>query len=320
MPAFTARAPGKIILFGEHAVVYGRPALAAPVSQVQARAIVMAEPRAPSGEVRLQAPAIGLDARLADLPAGHPLALAVQGVQTELGLGRLPACTLRISSTIPVAAGLGSGAAVSVAVIRALAAFLGRSLPAERVSALAYEVEKVHHGTPSGIDNTVIAYALPVYFVRGQAVEVLRLPAPFSVVIADTGIASPTATAVGDLRQAWQANPAPYEALFDGAGRIARAARQAIESGRPDELGPLMDENHALLQQMGVSCPELDRLVLAARGAGAAGAKLSGGGRGGNMIALAAPEREEAVTQALLAAGAVRAFATRVRPPGKAAA
>lgn len=321
MPAISATAPGKIILFGEHAVVYGRPALAAPVQQVRARAVVSADPRLPTGQVHLEAPDIRLDCHLDDLPAHHPLVVAICGVQGELGLSRLPACRLHLTSTIPIAAGLGSGAATAVAVIRALATFLGRPLPPERVSALAYEVEKLHHGTPSGIDNTVVAFARPVYFVRGQPIETLRLPAPFTLVIGDTGVRSPTAVSVGDVRRAWQADPPRYEALFDQAGSLARQARELLESGALREasglagLGRLMNENQALLQDIGVSSPDLERLVAAALAAGAQGAKLSGGGRGGNMIALVAPPEAETVAQALEAAGARRTLVTGVQEP-----
>lgn len=315
MPAFAATAPGKIILFGEHAVVYGRPALAAPVSQVQARAVVMPELRGPAGWVHIQAPDIGVDANLEDMSASDPLGQAVRNVLDALGVAHPPACTLRVTSTIPLAAGLGSGAAVSVAVIRALAAFLGRSLPPERVSSLAYDVEKLHHGTPSGIDNTVITFAMPVYFVRGQPLELLHLPAPFTVIIGDTGVKSPTAAAVGDLRRAWQAAPERYEPLFNRVGCIVQEARRLIELGQPEQVGPLMDENQVCLEQMGVSSLELERLVHAARQAGALGAKLSGGGRGGNMIALVRPEEAAVVAQALQAQGAVHTLITTVRAP-----
>jgi mevalonate kinase len=316
MPAITGIAPAKIILFGEHAVVYGRPAIAVPVSQVQARVMAMAAPRAPVGEVLLQAPDIGLQARLQDLPQDHPLGLAVRSVLKELGLARSPACTLRVTSTIPMAAGLGSGAAVAVALIRVYSTFLGHPLSADRISALAYEVEKLHHGTPSGIDNTVVTYALPVIFTRGQPLEILRLPRPFTVVIGDTGIQSPTAVAVGDLRRLWQAEPARFEEIFDAVGQIVQQARLAIESGAPESLGALMNTNHAYLQQMDVSALELDRLVNVARAAGASGAKLSGGGRGGNMIALANPEHAPVVAEALRSAGAVRTIITQVQAPG----
>jgi mevalonate kinase len=312
MPAIRSTAPGKIILFGEHAVVYGRPAIAVPLMQVQAEAIITADLRAPSGRVRLLAPDIGVDAALKDLPETNPLGAALRGVLSELGIARPLACTVRVTSSIPRAAGLGSGAAVSVALIRAFAGFLGARLADERVSALAFEVEKLHHGTPSGIDNTVIAYAMPVYFVRGQPIERFVIPTSFTIVIGDTGVHSPTAVAVGDLRRAWQAAPAVYEPLFEAAGQIAMQARAAIESGQVDALGPLMNANQALLQQMGVSCVELDRLVETARQAGALGAKLSGAGRGGNMIALVQAEQAERIAAALTAAGAVRTILTQV--------
>jgi len=312
MPAVTATAPGKIILFGEHAVVYGRPAIAVPVSQVRARAVISANPRAPAGKVHIQAPDVNLDSALDQLPPTHPFGLTIINVLDELGLESAPACTVRVTSTIPLAAGLGSGAAISVAMMRAFSAFLGRPLPEERISELVFEVEKIYHGTPSGIDNTVVTYNLPVYFVRGQPVELLRIKQPFVFVIGDSGIKSPTAVTVGDVRQRWKANPTQYETLFDEIGNIAKDAKVAIEAGRPIELGALMDKNHDLLRRIDVSSPELDSLVVAARTAGALGAKLSGGGRGGNMIALAAPETSQSVADALKGYGASRVIITCV--------
>jgi mevalonate kinase len=220
---------------------------------------------------------------------------------------------VRVSSTIPVAAGLGSGAAVSVAIIRAVANFAGSSLPDETISELAYQVERLYHGTPSGIDNSVITYARPVYFVRGQPIQMLRLPVPFTIVIGDTGVQSPTSKSVGDVRSAWQAESRRFEQLFDQVGQIAQAARQAIEAGRPQELGGLMDENHALLYDIGVSSPELEQLVWAARVAGAQGAKLCGGGRGGNMIALVDDKQAQAVARNLVQNGAVRTIITTIQ-------
>jgi mevalonate kinase len=202
-----------------------------------------------------------------------------------------------------------------VAIIRALSEFLGRRLPTERVSALAYEVEKLHHGTPSGIDNTVIAYARPVYFVRrqdGNLIGTFQVAKPFPIVIADSGVPSPTAITVGEVRRAWQAEPDRYQGLFSTVGGIVQAARAAIESGAVESLGPLMDKNHALLCEIGVSSPELERLVQAARQAGALGAKLSGGGRGGNLIALVTPEIIGTVAQALRQAGAAGIIITEV--------
>jgi mevalonate kinase len=312
MPAFTASAPGKIILFGEHAVVYGQPAIAAPVMELRARATLTPNPRGRAGEVRILAPAVGLDSTLAALPRGNPLGEAIRGVAAALGVDHLPACTLKISSTIPVASGLGSGAAVSVAVIRAVAGFLGQPLSDEQVSALAYEIEKIHHGTPSGIDNSVVTFATPVYFVKGYPIEPFTIAQPFTIVIGDTGIPSPTRESVGDVRRAWLADPARYEAIFAAVGNLVRAARQAIEAGTPETLGPLMDKNQGWLQALDVSSPALDCLVAAAKTTGALGAKLCGGGRGGNMIALATPESADKISQALRQAGARRTITTKV--------
>lgn len=309
MPASESSAPGKVILFGEHAVVYGRPALAVPVNQIKARVLVE-DPG--QNESWIEAPDIGLNSPLKELSADHPLLLAVQQVTTMLGPGPQAPARIKISSTIPIASGLGSGAAVSVALARALSAYWGRPLADEQVSELAYRIDQNYHGTPSGIDNTVIAYAQPVWYVRGQPFERLFCAAPFHLVIADTGISSPTAAAVGDVRRRWSEAPEIYEAIFDRIGEIACQARKWIEAGQPDELGPLMQANHTLLQNLDVSCPELDRLVSSAMRAGALGAKLCGGGRGGNMIALVRPETAEAVASALVQAGARRTISTRV--------
>jgi mevalonate kinase len=317
MPAISASAPGKAILFGEHAVVYGQPAIAVPVTQVRAKVIVQARPDFPAGRVLLQAPEIGLENILANLPSDDPLASGVKSVFDELGITQPPAMTIRITSTIPVASGLGSGAAVSVAIIRALAEFLGRPLTDVRVSALAYEIEKIHHGTPSGIDNTVVTYAVPVFFRKiggGEPdhVETLKVSKPFTLVVCDSGIPSPTITTVSDVRQAWQDDQQHFNSLFESVGLIVEQAKRAIEAGKIDRLGPLMDHNQQLLAEMHVSSDELERLIQVARQAGASGAKLSGGGRGGNIIALVEPESAERVSLALSSAGAVNTIVTEI--------
>lgn len=317
MPAISATAPGKIILFGEHAVVYGQPAIAVPVNQVKARAIISARPDQPRGWVNFQAPDIRLEKNWDDLPADHPLVLVVRGVLEATQIYQPPAMTIRVSSSIPIAAGLGSGAAVSVAMIRALSEFLGRPLLDEDISDLAFEIEKLYHGTPSGIDNTVITYEKPIFFTRKDTdqkgmMEPFHVSKPFTIVIGDTGIPSPTAAAVADVRKAWQEDSMLFQDLFNSTGKIVYQARQAIENGDIAALGPLMNENQSLLEKMGISSFELDRLVQAARQAGANGAKLSGGGRGGNMIALVPKESAQQIAKALTAAGATNIIITTV--------
>ncbi len=313
MPAFAASAPGKVILFGEHAVVYGRPAIAVPVTQVQAKATINANLAGPAGQVWIAAPDINLSKPLADLPSDHPFALAVQGVMQAAGVDRLPALRLQIRSSIPIAAGLGSGAAVSVAIARALSAFLGRPLPEEKISAIAFQADRAYHGTPSGIDNTVITYGQPIYFIQSQPFEPIRVSQALTLVIGNTGVLSSTRQVVGDVRQRWQANQPYYENLFDQIKDLTRQARADIEAGRLPDLGERMNQNHALLQEIGVSSPELDALVSAARQVGALGAKLCGAGCGGNMVALAAsPDETNTIAAALKNAGAVDTIITTV--------
>lgn len=301
-----AAAPGKVILFGEHAVVYGRPAIAIPVTQVRATAMVT-EGEQPG--ILLQAPDLGRDYRLEEADEGDPFARAVQVFISAAGLPHLPDLTVSVRSTIPIASGLGSGAAMAAAVIRALALHFGDADLAqdEQVSNLTYQVEKLLHGTPSGIDNTVVAYERPVYFMRQQPhnlIETLAVGRPLRLLIADTGQPSPTKIAVGDVRRQWQADPSRFERLFDSCGRVAESAREAIETGQVEQLGRLMTENQHHLRDMTVSSPALETLIAAAEESGALGAKLSGGGRGGNMIALVTEAQEPAVQAALLAAGA----------------
>ena len=306
----TASAPGKIILFGEHAVVYGRPAIAAPVTQVQAVAEVM-DSRQPG--IWIDAPDISLHAELGTLPDSHPLSVLIIGTFKAVGITYKLPLSIHIHSTIPVASGLGSGAAVSVAIARALSAHLGLPLTDDQVSQLAYGTEALYHGTPSGIDNTVVTYACPVYFVKGQTIETLRVGAPFTIVIGDTGVPAPTKESVADVRRLWEKEIPHWEKVFDQVGGLAKRARGAIESGNAHLLGELMNLNHELLQTMTVSSPDLDRLVHVARSTGALGAKLSGGGRGGNMIALVKPDRAETIANALRTVGARNTIITTVQ-------
>jgi mevalonate kinase len=313
MPALSATAPGKVILFGEHAVVYGQPAIAVPVNQVQAKAIVTPDPSAPAGNIHITAPQINLDSDLADLAEDDPISASIHGTLSALNISSPLAFKLRISSTIPIGGGLGSGAAVSIATIRAVSSFLGQVLEDERVSSIAFEVEKLHHGTPSGIDNTVITNNKAVFYVKDKPIEFIRIAKPVTLVIADTGKSTPTKETVADVRRLWENDPEPYNQIFDSIGKLSLAARTAIEVGNNEALGPLMNENHELLQKLDVSSPDLDKLVLAAREAGALGAKLSGGGRGGNMIAIALDSISENIRSALLAAGAKGVIITTVK-------
>ena len=306
-----ACAPGKVILFGEHAVVYGRPAIAVPVTEVQAQAHI--EPGRAGQGTMIVAPDLGHRTVLCEAGDDDPLARIVRLTLLAIKGERDPDLTITVSSSVPIARGMGSGAAVSTAIVRALSGHFGCWLSSRAVSDLVFKTEVLYHGTPSGIDNTVISFEKPIYYVKDQGWEVFWVGAPLLLAIADTGVTSSTREVVADLRQRHHAAPAQYSAAFDRIGDVVAAARASIEQGQMGTLGRLMDENHALLQRLGVSCPELDRLVAAARSGGALGAKMSGAGWGGNMIALVTEATRGRVDMMLRLAGAARVIVTEIR-------
>jgi mevalonate kinase len=330
----SASAVAKLILCGEHAVVYGRPAIALPLVGIHARADVADGPRG-SGII-VHARDLRRRWHVADDASG-PVSQLITSVLSYFYNQAIPAPDLgiTISSTIPIASGMGSGAAVATAIVRALAAHLGRELTPAEVSALVYASEQRFHGTPSGIDNTVIAYEQPIWFQRtgirdwrlgigdelsqspisnlqSPTIKPIVIAAPFTLLIADTGVRSATRLPVGEVRRRWQADPARYDALFDQISAVVIQVREVLEQGDIPALGPLLSQNHTLLQQIGVSSPQLDALVVAAQAAGALGAKLSGAGWGGVMLALVVPDTRVQVAAALAQAGAKRVSATVV--------
>lgn len=326
-------------MFGEHAVVYGRPAIAVPLHALQVTASLQPAAQGERGQLWVEAPDVGFAGWVPLRPAGEtamqpshggtrrpersdPPSAAVDGLAlaVQLGLQHFQAAPaealhLRVASAIPVAAGMGSSAALSVAILRAVAEHLDRPLPPQRASDLAYQVERYYHGTPSGIDNAVVAHGVPIYFQLGEDPEPLAAGAPFALVLADSGGASPTRQMVQGVRNRWEADRASYEGHFDAIGELVERAGAAIKSGEVAALGPLMDENQRVLERLGVSTTELETLIGAARAAGAQGAKLSGAGGGGLVLALVEPETAESVEQALRRAGAAATFINVVEKP-----
>lgn len=305
-------APGKLILAGEHAVVYGQPALAMPIAVL--RASVAAEPAPRGAGMTVHAPDLGLVWRLR---ATAPLSDLAQRTLDYLQLPE-PDLHLTISSSIPIASGMGSGAAVGAALVRALAEQAGQQLSAQVISDLVYQSEKAFHGTPSGIDNTVVAYEQPILFQRQTQGEPLIAPLTvgdqWHFVVADSGIASETKAVVGDLRQRWLADPELYNGQFVAVGNLVRQIQTALAGNDAELFGQLLSQNHQLLQTLGVSAEKLDYLVQTASAAGAWGAKMSGAGWGGIMLALVPAERASHVQQQLRAAGAVQTWQTSLLP------
>ncbi|MDK2982235.1 MAG: mevalonate kinase [Chloroflexota bacterium] len=312
MPAISAQSPAKTILFGEHAVVYGYPAIAVPLPSISLQVSFLGQPGQPAGSVRIRNANTGTEELLSQLAPDHPIRAAIELTQQSLKLDHVPATEINISSTIPIASGLGSSAALAAAFIRGFSQYLGFNLSDERINELAFEMEKLQHGTPSGIDNTVIVHRKPIYFIKGQEPEHLKLGEPITLIVADTGVRSLTREVVADVRRQKEAHPDRIDPILAGIGRIARAARAELLHGTPEQIGRLMNENQQLLVALDVSCPELDHLVDTAMQAGALGAKLCGSGRGGNMVALVQPQQAESVRDALLQAGAVTAIIAEI--------
>ena len=307
-------APAKAILFGEHAVVYGVPAIAVPLSLLRAYAHVQTTDQSLTVVAAdLARPPFrwGAGETNTSDPLERMARMTVQYLQAETAFGKVT-----IKSDIPIASGLGSGAAVSTALGRAIGRLLGVTISDDALNRLVFEVEKLHHGSPSGIDNTVVVYEKSVYFVKGQASKTMRIRSPIQIVLADTGVASLTREAVAHVRDRYQRQLRQTSAIFEEIREVVTSARAAIETGNLHRLGQMMTENHRLLQSLQVSSPELDRLVEEALKSGADGAKLSGGGRGGYMLALVNERTLPRVKLNLLKAGAKRVIATQVGARG----
>lgn len=297
-------ASSKIILFGEHAVVYSQPAIAMPISSLRAYAEVE------STNKPFQIIARDLDDKVITFEGDDPLSQVVRLVLEAMKVPT-PDVSIVVRSDIPIASGLGSGAAISTAIIRCLLAHFEIEMSCEAINKIVYEVEKIHHGTPSGIDNTVIVYEQAIYYVRNQPIEMIDVAHPVRFVVADTGTRALTKPAVADVRRLYDAKQA-IKIVIEDIGTLVASAKEAMLSGDNDLIGDLMLKNHHLLQQLTVSSDELNKLVDAAVSAGAKGAKLSGGGRGGNMIALVDDDSANVVIEALKSAGAERVFETKL--------
>lgn len=304
---------GKIILLGEHSVVYGRHAIATPIGLT-----IQADVTRQEHGTELVIARWDTDA--AYDPIGAGLAEQVTALIAErLGLAG-KGMRVDVLPHVPRASGLGASAALAVAIIRAIADRFGLAISDSEVSSLAFECERVVHGTPSGIDNTLATFGRSILFrnpnmasdTAAPEIADIVTPGPIQIVIGLTGVRSLTSHTVGLVRAAWEKNPARYEAIFSQIDELVLAGVGALRRGNLAELGDLMNMNHGLLGALQVSSPELETLVGVARRAGALGAKLTGGGGGGAMIAVPEPGAAESVGSAMRQAGFVT-YLTEIR-------
>ena len=302
-------AHGKAILLGEHAVVYGAPAIAIPIDELTAHVDV-----APStGGLRIESALY--TGPLADAPARlAPVSAAIAEACSRLGAPDLQglAALVRIDSMIPHERGLGSSAAVAAALVRALYDAASADLDAGTLFELIQTSERAAHGSPSGIDARTVTSPVPIRFTRGEAAPI-RIGAPLHVAFADSGSSGSTTRAVGVVRALREREPVRTETLLTRLAQVSEGSVADLESGDRSALGARMREAHDILRRVGVSSPELDALVSAARAAGSPGAKLTGGGMGGCVIAIAdSPAHAVDLSAALRRAGAHNTWTVEV--------
>jgi hydroxymethylglutaryl-CoA reductase len=288
------RAAGKVILLGEHAAVFGRRALALPLDS----AVIASVREDIAGRRQFRDDGQSAEGRL---PAGFRELVDLIVRRLEVEDRRFD---VRVHSAVPSASGLGSSAAVAVAVIRAFNHVLALGLSNEVVNELAYECEKLAHGDPSGVDNTVATYGEAVLYCKGaaQPVQTLELIEYPPIVIASSGVQSSTREQVAAVRVRHGKMPAHYNAVFDEMDRISAEGAAALIRQDYQELGILMNLCQGLLNAIQVSTPDLERMVDIARRSGATGAKLTGAGGGGSIVALC-PDVQDRVALALQNAG-----------------
>jgi mevalonate kinase len=290
---------GKTILFGEHFVVHGVPGI---VSAIDLTA---------HAEVRK----FGEGITIKDERRGAKGYTEKKRTQQKESIERMlktmgiplekPFLEIWLGGNLPSFSGIGASAASSVAVARAIAEELEMILSDERINEIAYEAEKAYAGTPSGIDNTAATYGGLIWFRRNlsggpNTIERLSIRKPIEIVIGNTGVVADTKKMVASVAERKKQNPEKYDPLFNQAESLVFQARKALEDFDLRKIGRLMNENHGLLQEIEVSCKELDYLINLALEQGAFGAKLTGGGGGGCMIALTpGTELQETVATAM---------------------
>jgi len=274
---------GKAILFNEHFVVYKIPAI---VSAIGNYTVAKISPSDKSGwqiEDNRKATPKYKDDKIEQQKQSINNILKKMNIDLSKN-----GVKIILDGTLYCASGIGASAASCVAIARAFSDHFDLNFSDEEVNNIAYEGEKGYHGTPSGIDNTASTFGGLIWFEKGEnnVMDKISLSNPVEIVMGNTGKVANTTAAVAGVRERKEKDPDKYNPIFDRAENIAYLAKDALQGEDYREVGKLMNENHKLLQQIEVSSKELDFLVKLAREYGAYGAKLTGGGLGGNMIAL----------------------------------
>jgi hydroxymethylglutaryl-CoA reductase len=293
----TSIAAGKIILLGEHAVVYGRHALAVPIPDAVRAAAVRSD-----GPTTLTVQDWNYYSVI-ESGSDEGVDAVVNLILDRLGVTD-SSFSIDVASSLPPGMGLGSSAAVAVAISRAVAKCAGLEIEDADVNEIAFAAEKLTHGTPSGIDNTLSCYGKPMLFRNSGSLEceVLPLDEMPPLVIGFSHVAGSTYEQVAGVKGRFDKSESRYNAIFDQIDSISKAGAKALKAKQYQELGSLMNLCHGLLNAIQVSTPDLENMVSIARQNGAIGAKLTGAGGGGSIVALC-PGTEDVVRSALHQAG-----------------
>jgi mevalonate kinase len=294
-----AEANGKIILFGEHFVVHGAPAIAAGISS---KVVVDVEE---SDMNRIITEHKVIEKMSLD---GIQRVLAVMGIRGNYDV--------HLKGDLRTYGGLGSSAAFCVALVKALAEKHDMHLTKEEINRFAYEGEKAFHGDPSGIDNTVACYGGIVEFrktAEGNAFEFFEAGKELDVVVSFTGKYSPTAKMVESVRNFKEQDEDEFRQLKDEYSELEMRGRKALQKGQIDVIGRCMNENQSLLSEVGVSDERNDRIIKIMLDEGALGAKLTGGGGGGCCIALAKNNEHAASISESLVKEGFDTFTAKIR-------